>query len=84
MKPPNPYRTGTQLHRLYEALSCQPQVLNVEIVRDLGIFSYHGKISEIRRYLEERRCGCMLVAERLTRSGIWKYRMVKEISPARS
>lgn len=41
------FRWGTQSRKLYERLTCGP-VTGSEIVRELKIYQYHKKISEIR------------------------------------
>lgn len=44
------FRWGTQTRRIYDRLACGP-ITSEEIVRDLHVYSYHKKISEIRRAL---------------------------------
>jgi len=42
------FRWGTQARRLYDRLTCGPATA-AEIVRELHIYDYHKKISEIRK-----------------------------------
>lgn len=52
MMPKNPFRWGTQAHRLYERLTCGP-ICNVEMSRPpLSILHYGKKIAEIREKLQ--------------------------------
>jgi hypothetical protein len=72
----NPYEWGTQKHRLLDRLH-QGAVTNAEIVRDLGIFNYRDKISEVRADMKTQ--GLDLIAEPANQKrNLWTYRLVQE------
>ena len=66
----NPFKPGTQLFRLFEALEKGP-VTNREIITDLNIFKYTGRLSEIRQAGFE-------VAARKLNGGLWQYKLIME------
>jgi hypothetical protein len=71
----NPYPWGTQKHRLLDRLH-QGAITNAEIVRDLGIFNYRDKISEVRADMAAQ--GLALIAEPARGSKtLWTYCLVK-------
>ena len=61
----NPFKPGTQCHRLLEFLRAGPRT-NAEIVEGLRILKYTGRISELREKNFDVR------AERLG-EGLWRY-----------
>ncbi len=68
----NPFPMGTQNHALLERLRSGP-VKNYEIVRDLRILKYTGRLSDVRKGL--RRQGLDLV-ERKIHDFVHEYRIV--------
>ena len=70
--PPNPFHAGTQNHRLYERLTKGP-IYNHEIVHDLNILKYTGRLSNVREAVRPYLIN--LEAKRIER-GRWKYRLI--------
>jgi hypothetical protein len=70
--PDNPFRPGTQNHRIYEAMRRRP-VTNAEMVRVMGIFKYTSRISSVRRYLEG--FGMTVLATPMNKEGLYSYQM---------
>lgn len=68
----NTFRMGTQNHALLERLRFGP-VFNHEIVRELGILKYTGRISEVRKKIRSQ--GFDLV-ERKIQGDVHEYRIV--------
>jgi hypothetical protein len=68
----NPFRLGTQNHVLLERLRFGP-VFNHEIVRELNILKYTGRISEVRKKIRSQ--GFDLV-ERKIQGDVHEYRIV--------
>ena len=67
------FRYGTQARRLYDRLVCGPATAP-EIVRELHIYSYHKKISEIRRAIAGT--GVTVKARPVNgRRNLWEYRL---------
>jgi len=68
---PNPFEWGTQLHRMYAALSTMDSVFN-HVFRGLGVLNYTGRMSEARTRLHP--LGWTIRAERVE-GGVWCYRL---------
>lgn len=67
------FRWGTQARRLYDRLACGPATA-AEIVRELHIYSYQKKISEIRQALDGT--GVTVKARPINgRRNLWEYRL---------
>lgn len=64
----NPFKTGTQCHRLLEFLRMCPRT-NTEIVSVLNILKYTGRISDLRQKNID------IKAEHLE-DGLWKYSII--------
>ena len=64
----NPFKKGSQKHRLLERLQVAP-VRNSEIIRDLGIFNYTGRISDLRKKGFD-------IRGRSLEGGLWEYRLM--------
>ncbi|HPC03409.1 MAG TPA: hypothetical protein PKY58_04850 [Syntrophales bacterium] len=69
----NPFRHGTQNHMLLERLRLLP-ILNHEIVRELGILKYTGRISDVRKKLRIQ--GFDLVARKI-QGEVHEYRIIR-------
>jgi hypothetical protein len=67
------FRWGTQARRLYDRLTCGPATA-AEIVRELHIYQYSKKISEIRRAIAGT--GVTVKARPVNgRRNLWEYRL---------
>lgn len=69
----NMFNAGTQNHALLERLSCGP-ILNHQIVRELGILKYTGRISDVRHSVRGQ--GFDVVEERVGKS-VHEYRIIR-------
>jgi hypothetical protein len=69
--PPNPFKIGSQNHRLYERAKLGP-ITNGEIIYKMRIANSTGRLSEIRAFLAPH--GIKLHSERL-HDGKWEYRL---------
>jgi len=67
----NPFHKGTQNHALLERLRIGP-VMNHEIVLELNILKYTGRISEVRKKIRPQGFD---VAGRKIRGGVHQYRL---------
>ena len=65
------FKSGTQNERLYRRLLEGP-VTNAEIVHDLNILKYTGRLSDVRKALQTH---LMDVAKRPLGGGLWQYRL---------
>ncbi|HOG08683.1 MAG TPA: hypothetical protein PK983_11370 [Syntrophales bacterium] len=73
-KPANPFRHGSQNHRLYNRLAeCGPMT-NAEIVREMSILKYTGRLTDIRQHLEGT--GWTVKSTELD-GGLWRYELVR-------
>ena len=73
--PPNPWKPGSQCHRIYHRLIRYQRVTNVEINVGLGgprIMNTTGRCSSIREFLKPH--GIKLHCERV-HDGLWEYRL---------
>lgn len=72
--PPNPFRNGSQNFRLYNRLAeCGPMT-NAEIVREMSILKYTGRLTDIRQHLEGT--GWTVKSTELD-GGLWRYEIVR-------
>lgn len=69
--PANPFKAGTQNHRVYEQLKEGP-VTNIKIVQEMRILNSTGRISDVRGFLKDY--GIDVKAKPLG-SGQWEYRI---------
>jgi Helix-turn-helix domain len=67
----NPFKPGSQAYRLFELLQHGPAT-NAEIIKDLNIFNYTGRISDLREK------GINVVARNI-RKGLWEYTIVPPV-----
>lgn len=75
LAPPRPtelFKQGPQNARLYERLLRGP-VTNIEVVRDMCILKYTGRISDVRKAL--RPCLMDVKAVRMQEPGQWLYQL---------
>lgn len=69
--PENPFREGSQNHRLYERLKVAP-VTNAEIVREMNIFNSTGRAADLRKFLKSH--GLDVISKPLG-DGLYQYQL---------
>jgi len=76
--PVNPFKHGSQNHRVYERLKLG-SVTNLEIVTEMKILNSTGRVSDVREFLKNHG---MDVKARPLGNGCWQYRIAGTINIA--